>query len=363
MTINTKSTRHSRSGRHISLPTRYRAPTPTYSPHHHLSPLRTSTFPSPLTHDINTDSINHCDSVSLLSLSDSPLTSSSHSDGHPEPKCVFCHLSSRRKSGLICNKCHNYFHSSCIKPRISANTARMPPSWHCSDCIFGTVTSPCEPSITGATSSEPVFDPIGVLNSAVYIRQTNRVILRIPKSCRIQAASALSDTINNALLSQTPLSWTKLFFFTMEVFGIPTQSVNNHRTSKTAQMIHDNLRRHLLTSSTDIPCQSGQLNHSPSYNRRPSAIDNHKRLRQLVNRHLSVNDVPAAVRAVASDDILCDITPDVLESLQSKHPPAPSNIEIIPIPTNIPSMTTSSQDIREAIISFSGSSGGGVDGL
>ena len=53
----------------------------------------------------------------------------------------------------------------------------------------------------------------------------------------------------------------------------------------------------------------------------------------------------------------------MLESLQSKHPPAPSNIEIIPTPTNIPSITTSSQDIREATRSFSGSSGGGVDGL
>ena len=133
----------------------------------------------------------------------------------------------------------------------------MLPSWRCSDCLFGTVTSSGEPSITGATNSEPVFDPISVLNSAVYTRQTNRVILRIPKSCRIQAASALSDTINNALLSQTPLSWTKLFFFAIEVFGIPTQSGNDHRNSKTAQKIHDNLRRHLLTSSTDIPCQSG----------------------------------------------------------------------------------------------------------
>ena len=290
------------------------------------------------------------------------LTSSSHYDRHLEPKCVVCLLSSRRKSGLSCTKCHNYFHLSCIKPIISAVTARMLPSWHCSNCLFGTVTSPDEPSITGATSSEPVIDAIGVLNSADCTRQSNRVILRIPKSCRIQAASALSDTINNALSSQTPLSWTKLFFFAMEVFGIPTQSDNNHRTSKTAQKIHDNLRRHLLTSSTDIPCQLWQLNHSPSYSRRPSATDNQKRLRQLVNRHLSVNDVRAAVRAVASDDILCDITPDVLENLRFKHPPAPSNIEIIPIPTDIPSMTTSSQDIREAIISFSGSSRGGVDG-
>ena len=138
----------------------------------------------------------------------------------------------------------------------------------------------------------------------------------------------------------------KLFFFAMEVFGIPTQSGNDHRTSKKALVIHDDLRRHLLTSSTDIPCQLWQLNHSPSYNRRASAIDNQRRLNQLVNRHLSVNHVPAAVRAVASDYILCDITPDVLESLRSKHPPAPSNIEIIHIPTDIPSMTTSSQDIR-----------------
>ena len=117
----------------------------------------------------------------------------------------------------------------------------MLPPWRCSDCLFGTVTSSGEPSITGATSSEPVFDPIGDLNSAVYTRQPNRVFLRIPKSCHIQAASALSDTINNALLLQTPLSWTKLLFFAIEVFGIPTQSGNYHRTSKTAQKIHDDL--------------------------------------------------------------------------------------------------------------------------
>ena len=225
------------------------------------------------------------------------------------------------------------------------------------------MTSPGEPSITGATSNEPVLDTIGVLNSAVYTRQTNRVILRIPKSCRNLADSALIGTINNALSKQTPLSWTKLFFFAIEVFGIPTQFGNDDRTSKTAQVIIDNLRRHLLTSPTDIPCQLWQLSHSPSYNRRPSARDNQKRLRQLVNGHLSVSDAPPVVRAVASDGILCDITPDVLESLQSKHPPAPSNIEIMPIPTDIPSMTTSSQDILEANCSFSGGSGGGVDNL
>ena len=144
MTTITKLTHHSRSGHHISLPTRYKAPTLTYSPHHHLSPSHTSTFPSSQTHDIDTDSIHQCDSESLLSLSDSPLTSSSHSDGHPEPKCLVCHLVNRRKVGFSCIKCHNYFHLFYIKPRIPLNTAWMLPSWHCSEYLFGTVTSPCK---------------------------------------------------------------------------------------------------------------------------------------------------------------------------------------------------------------------------
>ena len=127
------------------------------------------------------------------------------------------HLSSSglKETGLSCFRCHNYFHLSCIMPRIPLNTARMLPSWRCSDCLFVTVTSPSKPSITGDTSNEPVFDPIGILISAVYNRQTNRVILRIPRSCRIQAASALNDNINNALSSQTTPSWTKLLFFAM----------------------------------------------------------------------------------------------------------------------------------------------------
>ena len=108
-------------------------------------------------------------------------------------------LFSRRKASLNCIKCHHYLCLSSIKPRIPLNTTRMLSSWLCSDCIFGTLAYPNEPSITGATSNEPVSDPIGVLKSAVYNRQTNRVILRIPTSCHIQAANALSDTINNAL--------------------------------------------------------------------------------------------------------------------------------------------------------------------
>ena len=92
-----------------------------------------------------------------------------------------------------------------------------------------------------------------------------------------------------------------------------------------AKKIHDILRRHILTFSTVTPCPLWQLSHPPSQNRHPSAIDNKQRLRLLVNRHLSANDIPAVVRAVAFYDILCDITPDVLECLQSNHTPAQSN--------------------------------------
>ena len=66
-------------------------------------------------------------------------------------------------------------------------------------------------------------------------------------------------------------------------------------------------------------------------------------IRQLVNRHLSVNDVPAAFRTVTSDDIFCGIY---------QFPQAHRH-----------SMTTSSQYIGEVIRSFSGISIGDVDGL
>ena len=106
-------------GKVDTLPTLYGVPAPTYSPHHHLSPSRASTVPNTLTHDIDVDthSIHHCDSESLLYLSDSPSTKSSHSDEHSEAKYIVCHLVSRMKAGLSCNKCHNYFHLFCIKPK------------------------------------------------------------------------------------------------------------------------------------------------------------------------------------------------------------------------------------------------------
>ena len=280
-------------------------------PHHHLSPSHTSFFPTSLAHVFDTDIIRHCDYKSLLCLSDRALTSSSHSNGHPEPKCIVTHLVSRSKAGLSCIMCYNYIHLACIRPRISFDTTWMLLSRHCSDYLLGTETSSDEPSMTGATSNEPVLDHIGVLSSAVSIRLSHRVVFRIPKSCRIHAGNALSDTIDNSLSSQTPLSWTKLFF------GILTQSGNDHGISKPAQLIHDNFRRHLLTSSTDTPCLLWQLNHSPIYNRRSSSIPNEQRFRQLVNRHLSVDDVPVA---------LWVITPDVLGSLQSKQPHAPSQL-------------------------------------
>ena len=100
-------------------------------------------------------------------------------------------------------------------------------------------------------------------------------------------------------------------------------------------IMNTDYERDLFTSSTDTSCPLWQSYHSPSHNWR-SSIPDYQRLRQLVNRLLSVNIAPAAVRTVASDDTLRDITSEVLECLQSIQLTAPSNIEIIPIPAIIP---------------------------
>ena len=156
----------------------------------------------------------------------------------------------------------------------------------------------------------------------------------------------------------------------MKIFDIPTQSCNDHGTSKTVQHIHNDLRRHLLNSSTDTLCPLWKLNPSPSYNRPSSSIPSNQRLHQLVNRHSSVNDVPAADSLVASDDILCDVIPDVLECIHWSIIVVLIIIVCI-IESILPhrtlrsylSLQTSSRDIREAIRSSSCSSRGGIDGL
>ena len=58
----------------------------------------------------------------------------------------------------------------------------------------------------------------------------------------------------------------------------------------------------------------------------------YKQKLQQFNSKLMLGDVTAAVRVVASDDSVLEVTPEVLSALRLKHPAAPLDVENIVIP-------------------------------
>ena len=80
-----------------------------------------------------------------------------------------------------------------------------------------------------------------------------------------------------------------------------------------------------------------------------------------VNAKLMEGDVAAAVRVVASDDTVLHPTPEVLSTLQSKHPSPPVDVRHVPVSESSPHLIASADDVIKALNSFPQSSSGAVD--
>ena len=70
-----------------------------------------------------------------------------------------------------------------------------------------------------------------------------------------------------------------------------------------------------------------------------------------------LGDVTAAVRVVASDDSVLEVTPEVLSALRLKHPAAPLNVENIVIPPDTEELITVSFSKVAGTIVFADESG------
>ena len=89
--------------------------------------------------------------------------------------------------------------------------------------------------------------------------------------------------------------------------------------------------------------------------------ENPKMLSARVNAKLMEGDVAAAVRVVASDDTVLHSTPEILSTLQSKHPSPPVDVRHVPVSESSPHLIASADDVIKALNSFPQSSSGAVD--
>ena len=70
-------------------------------------------------------------------------------------------------------------------------------------------------------------------------------------------------------------------------------------------------------------------------------------LRSFVHRKLSLGDMSAAIRVMASDDTILDVTPEVLCPIHHKHPGAPADADFPPFPPDINGFTSGENDMAK----------------
>ena len=86
-------------------------------------------------------------------------------------------------------------------------------------------------------------------------------------------------------------------------------------------------------------------------------------LAQAISAKLEDGNLKAAIRLLCSDDSPADPSPDTLQKLQEKHPPASDGIADLPAPQRDTALTVSEEDVRRAVFSFPAGSSGGPDGM
>ena len=221
-------------------------------------------------------------------------------------------------------------------------------SWECSTCIgVGNSSRP----ITMVNPES--LDADMTVEAVIHARRKRRVLVRIPKSARSTVAEALASTIDDALSTDDDSSWSKLLSFASVVLCVSSR--DNDSSTFLASIVRSNL----LKFDSSFPTWTVFSPTIPHV----SSMSPTQSLRSLVHRKLSLGDVSAAIRVIASDDTILDITPEVLRAFRLKHPGDPADVDFSPFPLDINGFSASENDVAKVFKHFAVGSSGGIDGL
>ena len=148
--------------------------------------------------------------------------SSTHTISIKEEQFGTCGKTNGRKPGRDCSFCHQYFHLTCVSPKLSKITSASLTTWMCSNCTNLPIcnlpiSSENQTQVTtfGKSSSDTVI-------SSSRFLQGYRILLMIPKGSRVLVAETLVETIDGALNDpNNSLNWEKLFNFAKLILAVP----------------------------------------------------------------------------------------------------------------------------------------------
>ena len=166
--------------------------------------------------------------------------------------------------------------------------------------------------------------------------------MRIPKSVRSTATQALVSTINDALSTNDDISWSKQLSFASVALGVSSRDLDS--STSLASIVCSNL----LKFESSLPAWTASSPTTPHV----TNISPTQPLWSPVHRKLSLDDVSAASRVIASDDTVLDVTPKVLRALRLMHPGSSADTDFSPFPPDINGLSASENDVAKVLRHF-----------
>ena len=192
----------------------------------------------------------------------------------------------------------------------------------------------------------------------VHVNHPGKILRRIPRGARSQAADRLTSTIQRILDEPlTPKPWQDLMDFASACFSQPTRGGKRRNLTK---VILQQINATSAATSTDI---SGLTQRCADGRKRAESDD--KSAARRASLKLEEGDVKGAIRTLCSDETMREPDEESWNILISKHPQAPSDRRTTTrddITAAAPVQVTLAEK-REAIQSFPQGSAGGRDGL
>ena len=308
---------------------------------------------SPLDINSETQEQKQQESTSLAEQSSSGIGS--------QKECPRCGDINKKKRRIECSICNREWHLTCV--RLKRNQADALSCWWCPTCVkHGNSQSQLNETARAKPSPDARNDAADLTMNLTNLRKSKKVVSRIPKGARIQAADALTTLLETAMRETSQATWTKLLAFPLVALAVPPRSETCPSDSLTS-MIKSQIRQYMESASPNLVPPTSECV-SRGKRSRSRTDQTSERMKRSVSSKLADGDVRGAIRLLASSDVIAQQSDEVVECLQRKHPPSPPDLNLPPCPdesTRAPPVTEA--DVTAAITSFDTGSSAGMDGL
>ena len=295
-------------------------------------------------------------------------------DFQTPPICPKCQEANKKKRHIICNTCSRAWHLGCL--RLSRAQAAALSRWTCPECLApgrgGTRPRPGSTqdtpndagpdgqpgagrrSVNGAAAApagdgrvqpapaaaaaagdvrEADVDAETFARHLAEVKKSRRVVPRIPRGARIQAADALCELVEGVVKSGSALAWFRLLMFAVVALSRPVRAKIGQRDTSLTTKIKQQIAKYMCAEKQEsVANPLTEVSHRGA-TERCRLGDQKESLKRRVSEKLADGDVRGAIRLLSSADQLAEDSEEVMRSLQGKHPPAPADFCLPPEPT------------------------------